>query len=393
MMKTLRRISLVLHRYLGLYVGALIVLVSVTGSVLVFRAEIDAWLHPEMLRVEPADEHVSIDRVAARVHDAFPDDEVRLIRLPQVPDEPYKVWLTKAVDERVFVDPGDGALLGHWDATQTLTGTLFKLHTDLFAGTTGIWVVGLSGLVLVLLCVSGMVLWWPGVRRWWIAVTVKWKRFNYDLHRAGGFWTLLFVLLIALTGSGLVFYSTAGQLLHWMTGTTMRTAPPPTVSATETAPVPLREVFQAAQDTLPDATPTFLYRPQSPQDPVLVRFRMTGELHPNGRSFVYVHPYAGTILQVDRAVEGPLGARLQHALYPLHIGSFGGVIVKGLYALLGVVPAGLVVSGVLIWYPKWRRKKRQLNRPPALAAQGLTERRSLPETAVPVNRDRMPSSS
>lgn len=389
-MKTLRHISLVLHRYVGLYLGAVIVALSLSGSILVFHGEIDAWLHPDVLRVEPVAERVPVDRVAERVEAAFPDDGVRFIRFPQSPSEPYKVWLTQRTHERVFVDPADGSVLGHWDERETLTGWLFGLHTDLFAGTVGAWVVGLSGLALVLLCLSGLVLWWPGVRNWWMAVTVKAKRLNYDLHRAGGFWTLLFVLVIALTGAGLIFYTSAGHLLHWVTGTTLTSAAPPTAAPSGAGHVSLASAFQVAQDELPGATPTFLYVPQSEQAPVLVRFRMAGELHPNGRSYAYVDPYRGSVLRVDRAVEGPLGQRLQHALYPLHIGSFGGGAVKVVYALLGVVPAALAVTGVIIWYPRWRRKKQQLGRRRS-RRRARGNQVADQETAVRIGRDTVPS--
>lgn len=385
-MKTLRRISLLLHRYVGLYLGAVIVVLSLSGSVLVFRGEIDAWLHPDVLRVDPTTERVSVDRVAEGVETAFPDDGVRFIRLPQSPREPYEVWLTTRAHERVFVDPASGSILGHWDERETLTGWLFGLHTDLFAGTVGVWVVGLSGLALALLCVSGLVLWWPGVRNWWMAVTVKAKRLNYDLHRAGGFWTLLFVLVIALTGAGLIFYVSAGHLLHWMTGSTMTSEPPPAVATADAERISLASAFQTAQDELPGATPTFLYAPQSAQDPVLVRFRMQGELHPNGRSYVYVDPYRGAVLRTDRAVEGPLGQQLLHALYPLHIGSFGGIAVKMLYALLGLVPAVLTATGVIIWYPRWRRKKKRLIR-----RRSRHNQRAAKETAVRADRETVTS--
>lgn len=40
------------HLYLGLFVGALLVVFGVTGSVLVFFQEIDEWLNPTLLTVE-----------------------------------------------------------------------------------------------------------------------------------------------------------------------------------------------------------------------------------------------------------------------------------------------------------------------------------------------------
>ncbi|HAP42064.1 MAG TPA: PepSY domain-containing protein, partial [Nitrospira sp.] len=44
------------HLYLGLIVGALLVVFGLTGSILVFFQEIDEWLNPALLTVDvPAD--------------------------------------------------------------------------------------------------------------------------------------------------------------------------------------------------------------------------------------------------------------------------------------------------------------------------------------------------
>lgn len=358
-MKTLRYVSLVLHRYLGLIVGAVMVVTSVTGSVLVFRHEIDAWLNPDLLHVTPRGETVSIDEVTASVRRTFPGDAPRLIQLPTDEHRPYKVWLAET-GRHVFVDPYDGAVLGSRGEREGLMGWLFALHVDLLAGPIGSWIVGLSGFALFALILTGLVLWWPGWRKLWIALTVKWKRLNYDLHRAGGFWTMAFVALIALTGSGLVFYTAFSTVVSWVEGEDA--APPPTVSPSQASPVALSTALDEAQTALPGATPTFVYLPQAKGEALSLRFRMAGELHPNGRSFAYVHPNRGNVLRVDRALQASPGRQLLYALYPLHIGAFGGWIVRVLYAVLGLAPAVLTVTGVLIWYPRWKRKRERLRR-------------------------------
>src|SRR5690554_372525 len=47
-MKNARRIWLSIHLYLGLSIGALLVLLGLTGSILVFYLEIDQLLHPQL---------------------------------------------------------------------------------------------------------------------------------------------------------------------------------------------------------------------------------------------------------------------------------------------------------------------------------------------------------
>ena len=66
-------------------------------------------------------------------------------------------------------------------------------------------VVGISTLSMVVLLISGVVLWWPkGVKmlrhRLLVAMRKGWHRFWYDLHVSAGFWVTIVLLLMALTG-------------------------------------------------------------------------------------------------------------------------------------------------------------------------------------------------
>jgi hypothetical protein len=63
-------------------------------------------------------------------------------------------------------------------------------------------------LVLVL-CATGAVIWWPGYRRWRRSLTVNVrpsaKRITWRLHSALGFWLFIFVALWGITGLYLSF--------------------------------------------------------------------------------------------------------------------------------------------------------------------------------------------
>ena len=66
-------------------------------------------------------------------------------------------------------------------------------------------VVGVSTISMVVLLVTGVVLWWPkGVKmlrhRVLVAMRKGWHRFWYDLHVSAGFWVTIVLLLMALTG-------------------------------------------------------------------------------------------------------------------------------------------------------------------------------------------------
>jgi hypothetical protein len=76
---------------------------------------------------------------------------------------------------------------------------MVRLHTNLLGGTSGRLVNGIGSLSLVLLCVTGAVIWWPGVKFWRRSLAVEWRasfaRINWDVHSALGFWGFAFVTL------------------------------------------------------------------------------------------------------------------------------------------------------------------------------------------------------
>ena len=363
-MSTLRRVSSWIHLYGGLALGAVLIVISLSGSALVFKDTLDRWLRPDLLRVTPGETRVSLNRVVNAVRAAHPEARPRLLEMPVDAAAPLTVWL--AEDNRhVYVDPYRGTVLGERAPDAGVMNTISRLHIELLAGDTGLLVVGVVGLLLVVLTVTGLVLWWPRrLRALGAALRIAWRhgapRFNYDLHRAGGFYTTLFVLLTALTGSAFAFYPTTQQLISTVTASDPWPPAPPTVQApTDSTRDPARIDYeaglQATLERLPGAEASFLYVPKSPTAPLTVRLRTPPEWHPNGRSFVYLHPTETTVLRVDDARAAPGGAQLLQTFYPLHVGAVGGSAVKWLYVLFGLAPAVLSVTGTLIWYKRWRQ--------------------------------------
>jgi uncharacterized iron-regulated membrane protein len=367
-MRKLRRIASWIHLYGGLLLGGLLIVISVTGSLLVFKDPIDRWLRPDLRTAAPTGEHASLDRMLEAVRDTAPDATPWIVEMPADETGTVTVWLG-ADAPRVYVDPYRDTVLGTRGATEGVMNTLSALHIDLLAGTVGHVIVGVIGLLLVLLTATGLVLWWPRrLRALGAALRVGWRhgapRFNYDLHRAGGFYTTVFLLLTALTGSAFVFYPTTQSLVGTLTGSAPWPPPAPTVevpadSSRAPGAIAYEAALQATRNRLPDADVSFVYVPQSPTEPVTVRLRTPAEWHPNGRSFAYADPSDGTLLRVDDARRAPLGARLLHTFYPLHVGAVGGRLGAWLYGILGLAPAVLSVTGTIIWYRRRRRRVRE----------------------------------
>src|SRR5215831_7251772 len=75
---------------------------------------------------------------------------------------------------------------------------LVNFHANLASGPTGRLVNGMGAIGLTALCLTGAIIWWPGIRNWRRSLTVNWQskfsRFTWDLHSALGFWCFLLLL-------------------------------------------------------------------------------------------------------------------------------------------------------------------------------------------------------
>jgi uncharacterized iron-regulated membrane protein len=81
---------------------------------------------------------------------------------------------------------------------------LVDFHGNLLLGDAGRWLNGIGAASLTLLCLTGAIIWWPGIEHWRRSLTLNWRssfaRINWDLHNVLGFWCLLFVLIWGVSG-------------------------------------------------------------------------------------------------------------------------------------------------------------------------------------------------
>lgn len=104
--KKLRNLIFSLHRYLGLFVGLILIVVGLTGSLLVFQHEIDQWaIEQQFGRVIPQQERVSLNVGINNVKKAYADrPELKITGVNTVPkNKSYIVQLAASPEKRMQV--------------------------------------------------------------------------------------------------------------------------------------------------------------------------------------------------------------------------------------------------------------------------------------------------
>ena len=284
---TFRQLALKIHLWSSFTFAGVIVVACLTGSVLVYRHEIDQALSPALYRATPGD--VGWNAVWNTVGQALALDRGVLIRGP-VDRGVYEVELGEALlPFTVHVDPGSGAVLGARDPSRSLVGWVFLLHFNLLGGEIGHQLVGLTGVALVLNLLTGVWLWWPTLRRIAFGFRVRWSRpwfvVNYDVHRVVGIVSLPVIVLVAATGTALVFYDLSARVIYGIFLTTPEAATPtPLIDAPRArgdVPLTLDETADLAVRLAPGARASSMYIPASAREPVTVWLRTVGDTRPN----------------------------------------------------------------------------------------------------------------
>lgn len=207
----LRRALFQVHLWTGIAIGLYVVVISLSGSVLVYRSELYRAFSPEPVMVTGSGTAMSAESLGNAARRAYPDYEIADVRAGQAANQAVEITLRRGEDNirRLFhpftgEDLGDPLPLGF-----RVTAWLLDLHDNLLNGETGRRVNGVGAILLLVLCVTGAVIWWPGIRSWRRSLTIdrkaSWKRLNWTLHSALGFWFFLFILIWGVTGIYLSF--------------------------------------------------------------------------------------------------------------------------------------------------------------------------------------------
>jgi uncharacterized iron-regulated membrane protein len=202
----LRKAMFQLHLWSGIGLGLYVLMISVTGSILVYRNELFRAATPEPIVVAPAGARLTDKQFMATAARVYPGYRVVIISHPPNPDQAVGISLESKTGRknRLFnpytgADLGDSVPLGIWAVSK-----LLSLHDDLLGGTTGRKVNGVGAVLIVVLSFTGLVVWWPGIRTWRRSLSVPkgvgWQRVIWSLHSMVGFWCLGFILLFALSG-------------------------------------------------------------------------------------------------------------------------------------------------------------------------------------------------
>jgi uncharacterized iron-regulated membrane protein len=392
------------HRMAGLITALFLFMAGLTGAIISWDHELDEWLNPDLYRVasrgpyRPAAEMASaIQRWDSRVVPTYwslsYEEGHSAVFFVRALKDPTTGRVPTLDYNQVFVDPVTAKVLGRRDSravslsTRKLMPFLRKLHYTLhvppFWGSDrwGYWIMGGVALIWLLDSMVGLYLTLParprrqtltpGARRFMARWAPAWKikagaaryRLHFDLHRAVGLWIWIVLIVLAFTSFSLnlrqeVFF----PMLSLVSKTTPRLeshlpkAPLGTV-------LEARHGFEAVMDTARQEAARRGWT--TPMSGIFYNARygfynvsffdrsVGGDASNMSLSNLYIDGRDLRVLTANEPWVGTAADVFAQLQLPLHSGRIFGTVGRVVMSVVGLLVAGLSVTGLLIW---WRKR-------------------------------------
>lgn len=351
----LRRGFIWFHRYLGLAITLFVVLIAFAGTILVFQEKLERSAEPELGYVKPGSAKLPLQSLL----DSIKAQHYAVLNLGESSEENYSYHIVVRKNKDVlfgFANPYTGAVLGAKtlaERDQTFMRRIYLLHTALLIGKNGKKVVEFVSWLTVIMMLTGLVVWWPR-KIMTISRRGSWRRFNFDLHSAFGFFGSAIGLILALTGVWIANEKTFNVALRKLDAVEEPVAPE--VDRIKGQPVlRLDSLSTIADAALIGAETKFIGPFNSPTISFTKRFP---EDHtPGGRSSVLLNAYTGEVLLVSSTRTQGTGTKLINSLRDLHTGAKFGLASELLFGLSSFALVVQALSGLLMWWRPARAKK------------------------------------
>lgn len=364
---TFKKIIRQLHLIFGLSSGVVVFVVALAGSILAFEEEGREIFQHDFYHVQHAGtERLPFKQMQDSVKARYPKFKVSSIRFKEAKDAAVIFYSKK--DLAVSVDPYTAKINGTINLKSDFYTVVLTLHTHLLMGEVGGTIIKANVLIFFIMCVSGLILWWPKQKRFFKQAatinfkTQNWRRLNWDLHSVLGFYALLVLLVISLTGMFFV-YDSVKNTAAFITANPAPKKDKIKVIQGDKKLFNIDKAYRYTAATYPGALETFITPAASKTDAIRIQMRYPYTIVRQQNS-LYFDPYTGRIIKADLFKNYNGYDRIAASNYNLHTGRFRiiGIGSKIIYFLTVLIAASLPVTGFLIWYGRRKSKGKKPNR-------------------------------
>lgn len=357
----LRRTIILVHKWLALVAGVFWAIAAMSGGVLVFGTEINRLFNSG--RFETTAGELPPGGLDRALTENFPGETVSSMAW-QHEDHVFRVTLQGENSRRlVFLDAGTGGEIRNIRRQIPIVSGFGRLHTTLLAGRYGHWLVTATSAAAIISMLTGLYLWWPGIRTFARGFAVRFRRgtylLSYDLHQMLGATT--FVLLFILTATGVVM-GTPGATPAIARALLPEDAPPTAVTVpAQEAPQPesppgIEQLVAAAEQATGGRIVSIVF-PAGEPDRADVRVRLPDQ-DDEQTTRVVLSRADGGVLDVFDSSRLTREQRMVGFIGTWHTVRFDNLFVRILFSAASILGGVIAATGLTVWWMRRGRKRR-----------------------------------
>ena len=378
-----------IHLWLSVPFGIFITLICFSGAMLVYEKEITEWCRPDLYFVQTVKEvPLPMEELMEAVAATLPEGtSITGVTISPDAQRAYQVSLSQPRRASLYVDQYTGEVKGG-NVRLPFFDAMFRLHRWLMGSaqsasggmSVGKFLVGLSTLLLVIILLTGILMWLtnrrkPLTKSLTISFTKGWPRFWHDLHVAGGIYATILLLAMSLTGLTWSFgwYRTGFYSLFGVEASSgsghgggsqgsqgehssrdrARGEGHQGRGGRRSHHSPYAH-WQEVYETLADSHPGYRQ---------ITLGAGTASVVPKGRNSLRAgdtftfDTRSGKLTDSKPYVDQPRSTKLHGWIYTWHVGSWGGAITRLLTFLSALIGATLPLTGYYLWIRRLLRKK------------------------------------
>ena len=350
-----KKIIFYIHSVAGLVTGFFILIMSLSGTALVFHDELDSIQFPRINN--PAATVLPVDSCYRGVQQQFSHAQISSCILPDDPTRPFLFSIYDAsyrqgtASLQVFVHPATGAVLqtrGSKDIKNNFMNWVAVLHNSFHLGKAGEWLLGFFSIVFLLSITTGIIIYRKKI---WPALLFRKEVFNKrNFHQLIGVYALLFNLMIGITGFWMQRYVFKKTFYATDNYTPVLKASPGLLFDVDAA-------YKMAIQQYPDFTGHVIYFGQTKKSKTAIYGSRSSNSFIHSKIYVDVILLDSTGKVATTAFVNDIDADSRYDIInaQVHYGQYGGWPLKLIYGLFGLCSGLLSITGFLLWR---KRKKR-----------------------------------
>lgn len=367
----------VLHLWLGLMSSIIVFIVCLTGSIYAFKTQIENAINSKIVYTkEESKPTTSIDSILKNFNTKF--GEANQINIPI--SNNTNIFITnrtrKSNGVTVYYNRYSGKLVGQKNnASERFFDIVLELHRFLLMDEIGKLINGSAILIFVFLLFSGFILWIPRKIKYLkkslsIKLNSKFYRLNYDFHKILGFYSILFLFLISVTGLYISFHWVKNTIIISLGGDSIilgenNTALKNTLNisfhqalnelSTVNAVISNREasvdsLIDITNNKLPYSSDLKIQLPNATVNKIIISKTFSSKTFysPDFLEF----SSNGNLIKQKLFNDLQLHEKFKIIATPLHTGELAGLPTIILYAIVSFIGCSLPVTGFIIWIKK-----------------------------------------